>query len=258
MAEPNPQPPPSSQSPSNGTPPALGSARAGGAAPAPSAPAAGDPRPALPEVPKATLLASLRNLILLVLPIAVGISYLGRWAESGERDQLFEELLGSSEALPLGYLYAGGKALASEQRWLRLVPGPTSPASAEHGPLPAVVLIGRYGAALSAQRQFDLAGLPSGEALAKRVESFQKENQSGFDGLLGRGTIAFGAFETDYVHLVRYRSGEAPFELVRINLTQGDQGQLLEAHFPPDASADPDALLPFLSALRLDVAPAGP
>jgi hypothetical protein len=217
-------------------------------------PAAG---PVAPEVPRATLLASLRNLILLVLPIAVAISYLGRWAESGERDQLFEELIGDQGALPLGYLYAGGKALASEQRWLRLVPGPDSPESGEHGPLPTVVLIGRYGAALSAQRQFDLSGLPSGETLAKRVENFEKDGKSGFDGLLGRGTIAFGPYETDYVHLERYRPGEPPFELIRVNLTQGDQGQLLEAHFAPKLDAKPDALLPFLTTLRLNPAPAG-
>lgn len=205
------------------------------------------------------LLPSLFKLILLVLPIAVGISYLGRWAQTGERDLLFKELIGSESRLPYAYRYTGGTALASEQRWLRLTPSPESPAEADGKPLPKVVLIGRFAAAMAAQRQFESAGLPTGEALAMQVEAWNKEPKSGFDGLIDRGTIAFGPYETDYVQIKRFRPGDEPFELLRINLTRGATGQLLEAHFAPGASpVDPNTLLPFLSALELPAPTAAP
>ena len=195
-----------------------------------------------------SLRGALITAVVLALIGATAIAVGGLYLQRGDSGQLYTELFGARE-LPYGFEWAGGTSMAGDQRWVRLA---RNPALGEDPSLPESVLMGRYGARRSARRLFERNNALTGKEFSDKIEEWTATPTSSFEGLVAAGTIAFGTKETDFVHLRLYQSDGNWHEVVRIDASVGELGQVLSAHWPNSyADADPEQLLPFLEALDL-------
>ena len=207
------------------------------------------------------LLGSLFVLVVLGAILSTAIALLGLKIQRSDANQLADELLPADVELPLGFVRAGGFAVANEQRWVRYVLGPDGATEQDGRPLPTAVALGRFESFLAVKRQFEVHGLHTGEDLGRRVEEWLEEPEEQFVGLIGRGTVPIGpdgCYETDYLELREYGDDGHFTDRVRVNLTTGrETAQLLDAQWPQDVEgADVELLAPFLALLDLEPEPA--
>ena len=100
--------------------------------------------------------------------------------------------------------------------------------------LPEVVLVGRFAGPVPVARQFETGSLPSGKRLSERRKDWLEKPQerSSWLGLIDRGVVGWGPWEADYVHLRQFLDDGSFYDLIRVNLSTGDMGQILVAHWP--------------------------
>ncbi len=210
---------------------------------------AGNPEVAAAQAPTPeSLRGALAIAIVLALIGATAIAVGGLYLQRGDSGQLYEELFGDLE-LPYEFERAGGTTVAGAQSWVRLARDPALEADES---LPESVLVGRYGARNSARRLFEQNNALTGKSFSDEIEEWTEQPTSSFEGLVASGTLAFGRKETDFVHLRLYQSDGTWHEVVRIDASVGETGQVLSAHWANSyADADPEQLVPFLEALDL-------
>lgn len=180
----------------------------------------------------------------------------------GENDvsALRAELLPDLEQrpLPLGLEWKGGSAMAGESRWLvfeRAVAAGPEPGAATW---PERIVVGRFGDALPARRLFDpvLGNVP--RDLSEDLERW-REKPYRFEAVTRRETLAFGTHETDWLVLRTFEEDGSFHDTVRVDLTVGRVGQVLEARWPRGyEGADATVLVPFLERLVLPTPSAEP
>ncbi|QDU69294.1 hypothetical protein [Engelhardtia mirabilis] len=222
----------------------------------------------------------------LMLVVGLGVAVLGLRVQGADSRELYDDLFEPGVELPYSLHFAGGTAVASKQRWVRLErtvepaeprgdvggEGDASTASAADGAaessggvpgaptgdlrtkLPEVVLIGRYAGPVPVARQFETGNLPSGQMLSERRKRWleKPDQRSSWQGLVDRGVVGFGPWEADYVHLRQFLDDGSFYDLIRVNLSSADTGQILVAHWPlgnEHASVEP--LKAVLDVLRL-------
>lgn len=200
-----------------------------------------------------SFLGSLFALLALMLVVGLGVALFGLRVQNADSRELFGEVLVEDPVMPYGFELVGGTAVAGKQRWIRFErPEGSEPTTAAGAVIPEVVLFGRYPGPVAVQRQFETAGLPSGDSFARKQREWQEDSKKAFLGLLERSTVEFGPFETDYMRLRQFLDTGEFYDLIRIDLTLPDAAQLLVAHWPLGSEAsEVDTLLPFFDVIRL-------
>lgn len=217
--------------------------------------------PAAPRKPEGLVGAAL-GFVALALVVALTIATLGLKLGQNDVSALLTDVLPdlADAPLPLGLEHVGGTALAGESRWL------VFERRAELGPedvdvnWPQRVVFGRFGDALSARRLFDpvLGNVP--RDLREELERWEKEPYR-FDAVTRRETLTFGTHETDFLVVRTFEKDRTFFDTVRVDLTVGQVGQVLDAMWPKGfEDADAKVLVPLLERLVLpkSVVPAAP
>lgn len=197
-----------------------------------------------------SFLGALFAFVGLMLVVGVGVAIYGLRVQSADSRGLYEDLILEDAVLPYDFELVGGTAVAGKQRWIRF----ESAAQAERDPmLPEAVLIGRYPGPVAVRRQFETGRMPSGDTLAAREREWREAPaKKAFTGLLERGVLAFGPFETDFVRLRDFLPSGEFYDLVRIDLSVPGKSQLLVGHWPLGSEvSNEEALLPFLDVVRL-------
>lgn len=199
------------------------------------------------------LLGAALGFVAVALVVGLAVATFGLKLGQGDVSELLSDVLpdAATVPLPLGLEHVGGTALAGESRWLVFERRKDLEAAAVDTRWPERVVFGRFGDALSARRLFDpvLGNVP--RDLKEDLERWEKEPYR-FEAVTRRETLAFGTHETDYLVVRTFDKDRTFFDTVRIDLTVGQTGQVLDAMWPKGfEGADAKVLVPFLERLEL-------
>jgi hypothetical protein len=199
------------------------------------------------------LLGAALGFVALALVVGLAVATFGLKLGQGDVSALLAEVLPdvATVPLPLGLEHVGGTALAGESRWLVFERKKDLDAAAVDSRWPQRVVFGRFGDALSARRLFDpvLGNVP--RDLKEELERWEKEPYR-FEAVTRRETLAFGTHETDFLVVRTFDKDRTFFDTVRIDLTVGQAGQVLDAMWPKGfEGADAKVLVPLLERLVL-------
>jgi hypothetical protein len=207
--------------------------------------AVGDDAPRRPE----SFFGALFALLALMLVFGVGVAMFGLRLQNADAVELYAEVFGPDAELPMDLERAGGTAVANKQRWIRLERRADAPADPA---LPESVLVGRFDGPLAVARQFETRDLLSGPMLDERLRTWREEPKDDFQALLEKGLLPLGPYETDFLRLRQYLADGHFYDLVRIDLSAGEYGQILVAQWPLDSElASVAAMRPVLDQLLL-------
>jgi hypothetical protein len=208
------------------------------------------------------LLGAALGFVALALVVGLAIATFGLKLGENDVSALLADVLPdlAEEPLPLGLEHVGGSALAGESRWLVLERRADLAPEAVDANWPQRVVFGRFGDALSARRLFDpvLGNVP--RDLREELEAWEKKPYR-FEAVTRREALTFGTHETDYLVVRTFEKDRTFFDTVRVDLTVGQVGQVLDAMWPTGfEGADAKVLVPLLERLVLPkpVVPAAP
>lgn len=202
------------------------------------------------------LFGSVAVIVVLAAVFGVAVSVIGLKFQGFEARQLFDESFGHLEELPYDFKYAGGTATAGKQRWVRMVRPEAAPPLDTDAPLPEVVLLGRFSGPTAAKRQFQTGFEREAKEIDERREKWSADPAANGDWFarVASGVIQWGGLETDYLQLRRYSSEGTKHDLIRVDVSFGQTGQVLVAHWPNGEldAVNLDVVRPFLASLRFD------
>lgn len=197
------------------------------------------------------LLGALFVIVALALVLATGIAVLGLRIQSADAMALYTESFPGDEPLPLGLELVDGMAMAGEARHVVLRRSSAQDEPDAEVELPERVLLQRFGSALPATRQF----APNRENLPRDLtDDLEKweEKPYRFEAVTRRGTVQFAGVETDYIAERTFEADGTFFDSIRVNLTVGQKGSVLDAAWPSEFDgADVATLVPLLERIQL-------
>jgi hypothetical protein len=205
-----------------------------------------------PQKPEGLLGAAL-GFVALTLVVGLAVATFGLKLGENDVSALLADVLPDvgTVPLPLGLEHVGGTTLAGESRWLVFERRKDLDTAAIDARWPERVVFGRFGDALSSRRLFDpvLGNVP--RDLKEELERWEKEPYR-FEAVTRRETLTFGTHETDFLVVRTYDKERSFFDTVRVDLTVGQVGQVLDAMWPKGfEGADAEVLVPLLERLVL-------
>jgi hypothetical protein len=202
------------------------------------------------------LFGAVAVIVAIAAVFGVAVSVVGLKFQGYEARQLFDETFGHVAELPFGYRYAGGTATAGKQRWVRLERPAAAPPSDAEFALPEVVLLGRFSGPTAAKRQFQTGFEREAEQIAERRRKWEEDPAENGDWFarVASGVVQWGGLETDYLQLRSYGRDGRRRDLLRVDVSYGQTGQVLVAHWTEEEldQAQLEAIVPFLSVLRFE------
>ncbi|MHC4375990.1 MAG: hypothetical protein ACYS26_05265 [Planctomycetota bacterium] len=215
-----------------------------------------DPQAAAEEPKPEGLFGAVAVIVAIAAVFGVAVSIIGLKFQGFEARQLFDETFGHVEQLPFDFQYAGGTATAGKQRWVRLQRPAAAPPLDPGFELPEVVLLGRFSGPTAAKRQFETGFERGAESIAKRRREWEENPAEKGDWFarVASGVVQWGGLETDYLQLRSYGRDGSRRDLLRVDVSYGQTGQVLVAHWPEEQldQVQLEAIVPFLSVLRFE------
>ena len=202
------------------------------------------------------LFGAVAVIVAIAAVFGIAVSVVGLKFQGFEARQLFDETFGHVDELPFDFQYAGGTATAGKQRWVRLQrPAAAPPLDLDYA-LPEVVLLGRFSGPTAAKRQFETGFEQTVEDIAKRRREWEENPAEKGDWFarVASGVVQWGGLETDYLQLRSYGRDGSRRDLLRVDVSFGQTGQVLVAHWPEEQldQVELEAIVPFLSVLRFE------
>lgn len=212
---------------------------------------------AAPDEPKPEgLFGAVAVIVAIAAVFGIAVSVVGLKFQGFEARQLFDETFGHVDELPFGFQYAGGTATAGKQRWVRMQRPAAAPPLDAGFALPEVVLLGRFSGPTAAKRQFETGFEWEAESIARRRREWEENPAEKGDWFarVASGVVQWGGLETDYLQLRSYGRDGSRRDLLRVDVSFGQTGQVLVAHWPEEQldQVQLDAIVPFLGALRFE------
>lgn len=215
-----------------------------------------DSQPAADEPKPEGLFGAVAVIVAIAAVFGIAVSVIGLKFQGFEARQLFDETFGHVEELPFDFQYAGGTATAGKQRWVRLQRPAAAPPLDPGFELPEVVLLGRFSGPTAAKRQFETGFERGTENIAERIREWEENPAENGDWFarVASGVVQWGGLETDYVQLRSYGRDGSRRDLLRVDVSFGQTGQVLVAHWPEEQldRVRLEAIVPFLSVLSFE------
>lgn len=208
------------------------------------------------------LFGAVAVIVAIAAVFGIAVSVVGLKFQGFETRELYDATFGHVAELPFDFQYAGGTAIAGKQRWVRLQRPAAAPPVDPGFELPEVVLLGRFSGPTAAKRQFETGFERSTERIAERRREWEENPAEKGDWFarVASGVVQWGGLETDYLQLRSYGRDGLRRDLLRVDVSFGQTGQVLVAHWPEEQldQVQLEAIVPFLSVLRFEGAEAAP